>query len=150
MNWEHRKCLSHSGKVPWYQIHRYQITKSLSRKSYSLMGIWHTEWQSKITFSTPTFIFSPLNLRTVSDGYGVIFHQNITRMKKSYQCKWNRNMTVDFYWILLRDIPDTKHSREKKPSLLIVCCTVRCMYGIVQVSSMLCIYAAFVLCLYHR
>ena len=58
--------------------------------------------------------FFPPNLGTVSDEHGERFYQDITLMESTYQGKWNPGIMGDFYWMLLRDIPEAKCTRSSK------------------------------------
>src|SRR5678815_125408 len=54
----------------------------------------------------------PDNLGDVSDEQGERFHQDLKFMEGRYQGKWDINMMADYCWSLMRDIPDTMHSRS--------------------------------------
>ncbi len=52
---------------------------------------------------------SPENLGDVSDDQGKRFHQDITRIEKMYQGRWNEGMMSDYCWSLQRD----KHAQSQ-------------------------------------
>jgi hypothetical protein len=56
--------------------------------------------------------FFPENLGAVSDEHGERFHQDIMRMEKSYQGKWDPRMMADFCWMLRRDGNEGQHRRR--------------------------------------
>lgn len=63
------------------------------------------------------FLFSQLqrfpdNLGDVSDEQGERFHQDIKVMESRYQGRWDTHMMADYCWNLMRDCPDTKHTRK--------------------------------------
>ena len=68
----------------------------------------------KIPFLQSHLNFFPPNLGAVSDEHGERFHQDITKMERNYQVKWNPGMMGDFCWMLLRDIPEAKYIRYSK------------------------------------
>ena len=71
--------------------------------------------------------FFPPSLGVVSDEHGERFHQDITKMGSNYQGKWNPSMMGDFFWMLLRDIPEAKYTRSSKKThfwLSVVLCIV--------------------------
>ena len=39
---------------------------------------------------------------------------DMTKMESKYQGKWNPGMMRDFYWMLLRDIPEAKYTRSSE------------------------------------
>ena len=95
-----------SKHVPDYQA---CIEKLL--KSYEGM---RCRMSLKIHFLHSHHNFFPPNLGAVSDEHGERFHQDITKMESNYPGKGNPGMMGDFYWMLLRDIPEAKYTRSKK------------------------------------
>jgi hypothetical protein len=56
-------------------------------------------------------LFSKI-LGAVSEGER--FHQDIKKMEKRYQGRWNVNMMRDYCWTRHREIPETSHKRKSK------------------------------------
>ena len=54
----------------------------------------------------------PANLGHMSDEQGERFHQDIATMEEGYQGRWDIHMLADYCWSLMRDCPDTAHSRQ--------------------------------------
>ena len=70
----------------------------------------------KIHFLDSHLDFFPANLGAVSDEHGERFHQTISIMERRYQGKWNPSMMADYYWTLIREVPETKYSRKSYAS----------------------------------
>jgi hypothetical protein len=49
------------------------------------------------------------NLGAVSEEQGERFHQDIKKMARRYQGRWNVNLMGDYCWTLHRENPETSH-----------------------------------------
>ena len=58
------------------------------------------------------------NMGAISDKHGERFHQNKSRMEKTYSGKWNPNILADYYWTLVREIPAEEYKRQKTTKLV--------------------------------
>lgn len=56
--------------------------------------------------------FFPKNLGDVSDEQGERFHQEILKMEKRYQGRWNEAMMGDFCWFMQRDKINSTYKRK--------------------------------------
>jgi hypothetical protein len=48
----------------------------------------------------------------VSEEQGECFYQEIKKMERRYQGRWNVNMMGGYYWTLQREILETSHKRK--------------------------------------
>lgn len=56
--------------------------------------------------------FFPQNLGDVSDEQGERFYQEILKMEKRYQGRWNEVMMGDFCWFMERDTMNSAYKRK--------------------------------------
>jgi hypothetical protein len=63
----------------------------------------------KIHFLHSHLDFCPANLGDVSDEHGERLHQDIARMEKRYEGKWNPSMLGDYCWTLIREASDSDY-----------------------------------------
>ena len=61
--------------------------------------------------------YFPQNLGDFSEEQGERFHQDIKRMEKRYQGRWDVNMMADYCWSLKRESNDKEKKRKRKPLL---------------------------------
>ena len=66
----------------------------------------------KVHFLSSHLDCFPDNLGDVSDEQGERFHQDIKTMETRYQGQWNVNMLADYCWTIIRDLPDSNHTRK--------------------------------------
>ncbi|GFO21298.1 hypothetical protein PoB_004780300 [Plakobranchus ocellatus] len=71
----------------------------------------------KIHFLHNQLDFFPANLGAVSVEHGERFHQDISKMERNYQGRWDPAMLGDFCWMLKRDNPQVKHKRKARAKL---------------------------------
>ena len=89
------------------QVLDYQECIEELSQSYEDMGC---RMSFKIHFLYFHLNFFPLNLGALSNENGERFHQDITKMERNYQGKWNPSMMGDLCWMLLRDISEAKYT----------------------------------------
>jgi hypothetical protein len=58
--------------------------------------------------------FFPENLGAVSEEQAERFHQDIKKMERRYQGRWNDNTMSDYGWTLHREIPEISYKRKSK------------------------------------
>lgn len=68
----------------------------------------------KIHFLHSHLDFFPANLGAVSDEHGERFHQDIAKMEKRYQGRWNPTMLADYCWGLIREAPQDIYKRKSR------------------------------------
>jgi hypothetical protein len=56
--------------------------------------------------------FFPENLGALSEEQGERFHQDIKKMERRYQGRWNVNMMGDYSWMLHHEILETSRKRK--------------------------------------
>ena len=56
----------------------------------------------------------PENCRDYSEEQGDRFHQDIKKMEKRYQGRWNVSMMADYCWMLKRDCETRVEKRKRK------------------------------------
>ncbi|GFN83230.1 LOW QUALITY PROTEIN: hypothetical protein PoB_000973600 [Plakobranchus ocellatus] len=61
----------------------------------------------KIHFLHNHLDFFPANLGAVSDVHGERFYQDISKMERNYQARWDPAMLGDFCWMLKKTIPNS-------------------------------------------
>ena len=108
--WEAFKSVCH-GFLGNTRLLDYQECIEKLLQSYENMGC---HMPLKIHFLRSHLNFFPPNMEAVSDEYGERFHQDITKMERNYQGKWNPSMMENFCWMLLRDIPEANYTRSSK------------------------------------
>ena len=108
--WEAFKSVC-SGFLGNTRVPDYQACIEKLLKSYEGMGC---RMSLKIHFLHSHLNFFPSNLGAVSDEHGERFHQDITKMERNYQGKWNPGMMGDFCWMLLHDIQEAKYTGSSK------------------------------------
>ncbi|KMQ84942.1 hypothetical protein RF55_16839 [Lasius niger] len=69
----------------------------------------------KLHFLDSHIDYFPENLGDYSEVQGKRFHQDIKKMERRYQDRWDVNMMADFCWTLKRDVPVRKKKRKRKP-----------------------------------
>lgn len=67
----------------------------------------------KIHFLDSHLDWYPKNLGDYSEEQGERFHQDIKKMERRYQGRWNENMMADYYWTLEKRYT-TKREKAKK------------------------------------
>ena len=55
------------------------------------------------------------NLGAMSNEHGERFHQDIASMEQRYQGFLNAKILAEYYWILYKDEPETKHHKSPNP-----------------------------------
>jgi hypothetical protein len=93
-----------NNKAPDYAA---QVERLL--KAYKSMGC---NMSLKIHFLHSHLDFFPDNLGAVSDEHGERFHQDIAKMEKRYQGKWNPSMLGDYCWTLIREASYSDYKRK--------------------------------------
>lgn len=83
------------------------VSKMLS--NYHRMGC---RMSLKIHFLDAHLDIFPENLGDVSDEQGERFHQDIARMERTYQGRWDEGMMSDYCWSLQRDNPKYEYRRK--------------------------------------
>lgn len=68
----------------------------------------------KIHFLHSHLYFFPANIGDVSDEHGERFHQDISKMEKRYQGKWNPSMLGDYCWTLIHEASDSDYKRKSQ------------------------------------
>jgi hypothetical protein len=66
----------------------------------------------KVHFLASNLDYFPENPGAVSEEQGEIFHQDIKKMERRYQGRWNVNMMADYSWTIRRDESQAVHKRK--------------------------------------
>ncbi|GBO04199.1 hypothetical protein AVEN_116158-1 [Araneus ventricosus] len=78
-------------------------------KNFKILGC---SMSLKVHFLDSHLDYFPEKLGAVSEEQGKRFHQDIKKMERLYQGKWNVSMIADYCWIPQRDNPCKVHKRK--------------------------------------
>jgi len=72
----------------------------------------------KIHFLSSHLGFFPENCGSMSDEHGERFHQDITAMEGRHKGKWSPSVLADYWWILMRESPNSTFILKAKKARL--------------------------------